>query len=93
MFEPISTVDPLSLGLVCLMLIFDTILYMTLTVYLESVLPSEYGVRKPWYYVFQVSSFSQLLALGLYIQFRTGYLKFKGCIYKYVNLLCLCNRV
>jgi len=27
---------------------------MFLTVYVENVLPSEYGVRKPWYYIFQV---------------------------------------
>ncbi|ODM88894.1 ATP-binding cassette sub-family A member 3 [Orchesella cincta] len=30
---------------------------MSLTVYLENVLPSKFGVRKPWYYIFQLSTY------------------------------------
>jgi len=52
--EPISSVDDLSVCLACLMLILNIILYTALTVYFESIIPSEYGVRKPWYYIFKV---------------------------------------
>ncbi|CAL8083288.1 unnamed protein product [Orchesella dallaii] len=55
--EPISSVDPLSLGHIILMFLLNTCLYMFLTVYVENVLPSEYGVRKPWYYIFQPSTY------------------------------------
>lgn len=53
--EPLSSVDPLTLGHVILMFLINTTMYMFLTVYIENVFPSEYGVRKPWYYIFQVS--------------------------------------
>jgi hypothetical protein len=53
--EPISSVDELSVAYACLMLILNVILYMSLTIYFESIIPSEYGVRRPWYYIFKVS--------------------------------------
>ena len=40
---------------VCILLIFDTILYMTLTWYIEAVFPGKYGVAKPFYFPFQPS--------------------------------------
>ncbi|ODM97302.1 ATP-binding cassette sub-family A member 3 [Orchesella cincta] len=55
--EPISSVDPLALGHVILMFLLNTCMYMFLAVYVENVLPSEYGVRKPWYYIFQPSTY------------------------------------
>jgi hypothetical protein len=47
----------LSLGYVLLIFLFDTVLYMSLALYFEAVLPSEFGVRQPWYFLFRVSSF------------------------------------
>ena len=35
-----------------LMLILDTILYIGLALYLDCVLPSQYGTPKPWYFIF-----------------------------------------
>ncbi|CAL8139104.1 unnamed protein product [Orchesella dallaii] len=44
--------DFLCLGHIILMFLVDTFLYMFLTIYLENVLPSKYGDRKPFYYIF-----------------------------------------
>ena len=49
LFEPMNSIDSLSLGIVLLMMLCSTILLVALTLYFENVLPSEYGVRKPWY--------------------------------------------
>jgi len=53
--EAVSSTDELSVGYGCLMLILDTLLYTLLTIYFENVIPSEFGIRKPWYYPFQVT--------------------------------------
>ncbi|XP_078532688.1 phospholipid-transporting ATPase ABCA1-like isoform X3 [Lissotriton helveticus] len=37
------------------MMIFDGILYLLLTCYIENVFPGQYGIPKPWYYPFTVS--------------------------------------
>lgn len=39
-----------SLNTICLILVFDSILYMILAFYLECVIPGEYGRSKPWYF-------------------------------------------
>ncbi len=53
--ESISTVDEMSVAYICLMFLLNIILYMSLTLYFENVIPSEYGVRKPFYFIFKVS--------------------------------------
>jgi hypothetical protein len=54
--------DELSLGQVLCMFVLDTILYTMLARYLDAVLPSDFGVRQPWYFIFRVSSFFMLLS-------------------------------
>ncbi|ODN03994.1 ATP-binding cassette sub-family A member 3 [Orchesella cincta] len=48
--QPGSTLDGTSLLHMILVLIFDTIFYISFSMYFENVLPSKYGIRKPWYY-------------------------------------------
>jgi ATP-binding cassette subfamily A (ABC1) protein 3 len=55
-FQPTSPIDGFALYHVIIMFIIDTIVFMALTIYLENVLPSKYGLRKPWYYIFQKST-------------------------------------
>jgi len=38
--------------------IFDTLLYMFLGYYLDNVLPQEYGLKKPWYFLFTLRFWS-----------------------------------
>jgi ATP-binding cassette subfamily A (ABC1) protein 3 len=40
--------DDITMGHVLLMLTFDTIMFMLLTLYIENVKPGEYGVAKPY---------------------------------------------
>ncbi|KAK4876909.1 hypothetical protein RN001_009415 [Aquatica leii] len=44
--------DTLTLNVVVAMLIFDTILYMMITIYVEAVFPGETGVPQVWYFPF-----------------------------------------
>ncbi|XP_076337701.1 ATP binding cassette subfamily A member 3 isoform X2 [Tachypleus tridentatus] len=50
--SPSSPDDTLSLWLIFVMLIFDGILYLILTLYIEIVHPGKYGVPQPWYFPF-----------------------------------------
>lgn len=43
------------LGHVMFMLIFDTIFYLLIALYIEAIYPGEYGVPKPWYFPFTYS--------------------------------------
>jgi hypothetical protein len=54
-FEPISAVDGLSVGNICLMFIVDIGMYMLLTLYFECIMPSKYGIRRPWYFLLKVN--------------------------------------
>ena len=47
--------DALSVQVVMVMLVVDTILYMVLVWYIEGVWPGRYGVAKPFYFPFQPS--------------------------------------
>eukprot|EP00123_Amoebidium_parasiticum_P018720 comp24269_c0_seq1/m.45256 comp24269_c0_seq1/g.45256 ORF comp24269_c0_seq1/g.45256 comp24269_c0_seq1/m.45256 type:complete len:1770 (-) comp24269_c0_seq1:99-5408(-) len=44
--------DPFTLGNVLIMFIFDTLLYSFIAFYVENVFPGEFGVSKPWYFLF-----------------------------------------
>jgi len=47
--------NEMSLGIVVLMLLVGSFINVILAMYFEKVLPSKYGVRKPWYFIFQVN--------------------------------------
>jgi ATP-binding cassette subfamily A (ABC1) protein 3 len=59
-FKPLSSVDEMTLGHVLFMFLFDTVLYLLLTLYVEAVLPSNFGIRKPWYFIFRVRCHNKL---------------------------------
>jgi hypothetical protein len=40
--------DDITMGNVLLMLIFDTVIFMLLTLYIENVKPGEYGIAKSY---------------------------------------------
>jgi hypothetical protein len=44
----------ISVGLVWVLLIVDTVLYSIVTWYIDSVMPGKYGVAKPWYFFIMV---------------------------------------
>ena len=46
----VSVDDSLSLGLVLLMFLVDSVLYGIITWYVETVFPGDYGVPRPWYF-------------------------------------------
>jgi ATP-binding cassette subfamily A (ABC1) protein 3 len=46
--------DDLVLGHIFIMLLVDALIYLLLALYIEAVAPGEYGVPKPWYFLFQV---------------------------------------
>ncbi|ODM90575.1 ATP-binding cassette sub-family A member 3 [Orchesella cincta] len=58
---PISESDSLCLGHVILVFLISTFLYMFLTLYLENVLPSKFGLRKPWYFIFQPKTYFKII--------------------------------
>ncbi len=43
----------LSLCQICSMLIVDSFIYILLTLYIECIAPGEYGLAKPWYFIFK----------------------------------------
>nr|XP_022911287.1 ATP-binding cassette sub-family A member 3-like [Onthophagus taurus]XP_022911294.1 ATP-binding cassette sub-family A member 3-like [Onthophagus taurus] len=54
-FSSVNPDDSLTLGHVVMMLIIDTIIYLLIALYVESVFPGEFGVAQPWYYPFTAS--------------------------------------
>lgn len=50
--EPAVPGDELLLLHCHLMLIFDSILYLLIALYVEQIFPGDYGVPMPWYYIF-----------------------------------------
>ncbi|CAK1547173.1 unnamed protein product [Leptosia nina] len=54
-FTPVSYHDDFQPGHVVLMLIVDTIIYMTIALYVEKIRPGNYGVPLPWYFPFTKS--------------------------------------
>ena len=47
--------DAVSVQIVMVMMVVDTVLYMLLVWYIEGVWPGRYGVAKPFYFPFQPS--------------------------------------
>lgn len=54
-FTSPSQGDTLTLGHTMLMLLFDSVFYLLIALYVEAVFPGEYGVPKPWYFLFTKS--------------------------------------
>lgn len=48
LFEPASVFGELSLGKILIILSVTTFLYIPLIYYLENVIPTQYGISKPW---------------------------------------------
>uniref|UniRef100_A0A8D8MPF5 ATP-binding cassette sub-family A member 3 n=2 Tax=Culex pipiens TaxID=7175 RepID=A0A8D8MPF5_CULPI len=53
LFTPATIDDGLSVGLVIVMLLVDAVIYLAIAMYVEQVRPGEFGVAKPWYFLFQ----------------------------------------
>ncbi|KAG5867004.1 hypothetical protein JTB14_015336 [Gonioctena quinquepunctata] len=54
-FRPNSPGDNLTLGLMMVMLIIDSLIYLLIALYFEVVLPGKHGVPVPWYFPFTAS--------------------------------------
>nr|XP_015838950.1 PREDICTED: ATP-binding cassette sub-family A member 3 [Tribolium castaneum] len=52
LFESSWLDNKASLGVIFVILILDTVLYMVIALYLEAVIPGEFGVPRPWYFPF-----------------------------------------
>lgn len=59
----VTVVEEFTLLYLLLMLLFDAIMYMTIALYLNSVLPGKYGLRKPWYFPLMVSNLQQSMSM------------------------------
>jgi ATP-binding cassette, subfamily A (ABC1), member 3 len=51
-FQPPSIDERLTVGYVSIMLLFNSVLYLLITLYVEKVFPGDYGVAEPWYFPF-----------------------------------------
>lgn len=52
MFTPSTMNDGLSVGVIIIMLLVDALIYLGIALYFEQVMPGEFGVAKPWYFLF-----------------------------------------
>lgn len=50
LFQPHSVDTSLSVGLVMVMLLVASVLYLIIALYVEQIFPGDYGVPKPWYF-------------------------------------------
>lgn len=50
LFQPLSVDTSLSVGLVMVMMLAASFLYLIIALYVEQVYPGDYGVPKPWYF-------------------------------------------
>ncbi|XP_053689710.1 phospholipid-transporting ATPase ABCA3-like [Sabethes cyaneus] len=53
LFVPSTMNDGLSVGLVIVMFIVDALIYLAIALYFEQIMPGEFGVAKPWYFLFK----------------------------------------
>ncbi|XP_055599142.1 phospholipid-transporting ATPase ABCA3-like [Uranotaenia lowii] len=54
LFSPVTVDDDLSVGATMMMLLADSVIYLLIALYVEKVLPGEFGVAQPWYFPFTV---------------------------------------
>lgn len=55
LFDPVTVDDDLSVGATMMMLLADSVIYLVIALYVEKVLPGEFGIAQPWYFPFTVS--------------------------------------
>lgn len=51
-WRPASVDDNISIGLIMVMMLVCTVLYLLIALYFEQILPGQYGVPQPWYFPF-----------------------------------------
>lgn len=49
-FKPATQDDSFTVGHTIIMLLVDSVLYMLITLYVEKVMPGEFGIPEPWYF-------------------------------------------
>ncbi|XP_065074347.1 phospholipid-transporting ATPase ABCA3-like [Ochlerotatus camptorhynchus] len=52
LFSPVTVDDNLSVGATMMMLLVDSVIYLLIALYVEKVLPGEFGIAQPWYFPF-----------------------------------------
>ncbi|XP_065093714.1 phospholipid-transporting ATPase ABCA3-like [Ochlerotatus camptorhynchus] len=52
LFSPSTMNDGLSVGVVMVMMLVDALIYLGIALYFEQIMPGEFGVAKPWYFLF-----------------------------------------
>ena len=54
-FEGVTVDDDFTFAYVLGMMLFDSFMYGFITWYVETVYPGEFGIPRPWYFLFQRS--------------------------------------
>ena len=54
--QPLTTLDDFAVIHVMIMLIVSSVIYMALTLYFECIMPTKYGITRPWYFIFKVGN-------------------------------------
>ncbi|ETN61053.1 ATP-binding cassette sub-family A member 3 [Anopheles darlingi] len=52
LFQPVSVDDSLTMAHVFGMLVFDAVLYLAIALYVEQIAPGQFGVPRPWNFLF-----------------------------------------
>ncbi|XP_058465468.1 phospholipid-transporting ATPase ABCA3-like [Malaya genurostris] len=52
LFQPSTMNDGLSVGVVIIMLLVDALIYLAIALYFEQIMPGEFGVTRPWSFLF-----------------------------------------
>ncbi|XP_050097899.1 phospholipid-transporting ATPase ABCA3-like [Anopheles aquasalis] len=52
LFQPVSVDDSLTMAHVFGMLVFDALLYLAIALYVEQIAPGQFGVPRPWNFLF-----------------------------------------
>ncbi|XP_055535484.1 phospholipid-transporting ATPase ABCA3-like [Wyeomyia smithii] len=53
LFTPATIDDGSSVGLMMIMMLVDAVIYLAIALYIEQVMPGEFGVAKPWNFLFK----------------------------------------
>uniref|UniRef100_A0A182PES6 ABC transporter domain-containing protein n=1 Tax=Anopheles epiroticus TaxID=199890 RepID=A0A182PES6_9DIPT len=52
LFEPATIDDGFNVGIVIIMLLVDAVIYLLIALYIEQIMPGEFGIARPWYFPF-----------------------------------------
>lgn len=55
LWKPVSIDDQLTVGMVMIMMLVCSLIYLLIALYVEKIFPGEYGVPEPWYFPFRKS--------------------------------------